>query len=100
MLHLRRLIPQYGVDVSLVVQYIKTALVAVVGNDPAIASELEEILVEIADAIVVRLVYLADALGFNCLLHRLTVYLGIKRELNGVDNILVELLQVDVAAVL
>ena len=55
---------------------------------------------KVANAVVVRLVYLANALTFNGLLHCLTINLCIECQLDWVYDVVVKLLQVDAASVL
>jgi hypothetical protein len=85
---------------QLIIQNIKTALIAIFGHFPAITRILEQILVEIAYSVVVRLVNLSNTLTLNRLAHRLPVYLRIERQFYGVDDILVEFTKIDTPSVL
>ena len=73
------LILHLHINVKVVVQYVETSFFPIFWHFPTISSQPEQILMEIADAVIVRLIYLTNTFRLYSLSYRLTVDFRVKR---------------------
>ena len=81
------LVLQLDEDMLLLIDYIKPSI----GYFPASSDIAEEVLMEVANVVCIRLIYLADALSFDNLFDLLVINLSVKGQLNRVNKVLVKL---------
>ena len=86
--------------VQLLVHDIETTFVSILRHFPTTARIFENVLVKVANSVVVCLVNLAQALSLNSLPDSLTVDFGIESQFYRVDNVLVEAIEIDVPPIL
>ena len=89
------LILHLNVCVQFFIDYIESRF----GHLPIVAGILEKVLMKVADVVVVALINLANALGFDDFSKGLMIDLCIEGEFDGIDHVFVEIFQVYAATI-
>ena len=84
----------FNIYVQVVVDNIKSSLIAVSRDFPSVTNEGKKVLVEVPNTVVVRFVNLSDTFCLNSFFYCLAVYFRIKGKFNRINNIFVEFIKV------
>lgn len=76
---------------KIVIYYIESPLGTIGRNFPSVTRQIEQVLVEITDTVVVGFVNLTDTFSLDGFFYCLSIYFGIKSQLDRVNNVFIEL---------